>query len=248
MKTPDYGEVLETFEYEFYSNPNSRRSSVHLLSHEIIAPSENDNVNPSGKVTQSQQLQPSEINKNRQASSQHSLAPSLKSIGAKSQLSNAYSLPDGFDYEAPTKKTPNGGKRRTQSGGIRMDSETTFGTKEELAKLASKRQIELENAPEGLLDDIKHTISKALYSPTERASLGALKPHFPWFLGTVSFIQCALLIFAMVLNYRNTGMFIEIQPFNPLIGPSPGVSKKHCCIFSRIILTRIIMIMMILRF
>lgn len=66
---------------------------------------------------------------------------------------------------------------------------------------------------------------KKLNDPQVRRQLAKLKPKYPWFLGTVTFLQVAAFILTLVMNMRNTGSIIQTDPFNYLIGPSPGVSK-----------------------
>ncbi|KAI9205827.1 rhomboid family-domain-containing protein [Polychytrium aggregatum] len=44
----------------------------------------------------------------------------------------------------------------------------------------------------------------------------------PWFLGTMSLAQAIVLVYTLVVNYNNTGEFIQTNPFNFLIGPTTG--------------------------
>jgi membrane associated rhomboid family serine protease len=64
---------------------------------------------------------------------------------------------------------------------------------------------------------------KPLNNPNIRTNLAKLKPHKPWFLGTVTIIQVLMLIMSMYFNWSNTGSFIQTEPFNLMIGPNPGV-------------------------
>ncbi|KAJ3332632.1 hypothetical protein HDU76_013587 [Blyttiomyces sp. JEL0837] len=112
----------------------------------------------------------------------------------------------------------------------RHGSEVTMTTNpEERARQQAKHEVEIENAPIGsnsnrnIIASKDGIMPKALYSPEVRNQLAALKSHQPWFLGTVTVIQVITLIVSFVLNNQATGSVIETNPFNVMIGPSPGI-------------------------
>jgi len=47
-------------------------------------------------------------------------------------------------------------------------------------------------------------------------------PNRPYFLFTISVAQVVTMCVSFYLSYRNTGSFIQTEPFNYLIGPGPG--------------------------
>lgn len=70
----------------------------------------------------------------------------------------------------------------------------------------------------------EHVKKTGLYDPNIRKDVKKLQVKRPWFLMTITFLQTAVLILSMVLNFLDTGSFIQTEPtFNYLIGPSSGV-------------------------
>ncbi|KAI8620561.1 rhomboid family-domain-containing protein [Chytriomyces sp. MP71] len=88
-------------------------------------------------------------------------------------------------------------------------------------ELARRRAAIEANAP--LDAPSGDALPSALHSPYVRKQLEELKVHRPYFLWLVTAIQVVMLIVELVLNQQKTGQLIQTNPFNPMIGPAPGI-------------------------
>ncbi|KAJ3215582.1 hypothetical protein HDU67_000240 [Dinochytrium kinnereticum] len=106
------------------------------------------------------------------------------------------------------------------SGNTLNGSAHTIESDEALARRLAREQLDMENAPEGMAGK---EIPRTLYDPEVRQGMPTLKSHKPWFLGVMTAIQVVTVIVSFVLNQQFTGSVIQTNPFNVMIGPTPGV-------------------------
>jgi hypothetical protein len=50
--------------------------------------------------------------------------------------------------------------------------------------------------------------------------------RYPWFMWGLTAVQAVLVIVSFILNFNYTEGIIQTTPFNPMIGPNPGVNKS----------------------
>ncbi|KAJ3110283.1 hypothetical protein HDU96_006743, partial [Phlyctochytrium bullatum] len=106
---------------------------------------------------------------------------------------------------------------------------------EALARRIAREQLAVaHNAPEGL--DRKLAAEAAatgpaaarmmppvLVDPESRQTLAGVAPSRPWFLGIMTVIQVATVCISLIINWQWTGSVIQTNPFNVMLGPSPGI-------------------------
>ncbi|KAJ3103689.1 hypothetical protein HDU97_009942 [Phlyctochytrium planicorne] len=106
------------------------------------------------------------------------------------------------------------------------ERETTGGLKRaetdrEMAERIAREQLAIiANEPNGVTE---REMPPALVDPEARKQMPELKSHKPWFLGTMTLIQITTVIVSFILNQQGTGSLIQTNPFNVMIGPTPGV-------------------------
>jgi hypothetical protein len=62
-----------------------------------------------------------------------------------------------------------------------------------------------------------------LIPPHRRKEFADKKRHWPVFILSTAVLDLVLLITCLVFNAQNTGSPIQLDPLNPMIGPTVGV-------------------------
>lgn len=63
-----------------------------------------------------------------------------------------------------------------------------------------------------------------LIPPSERRVWAQRRIFRPYFMWLISLVQVSTMIASFVINSQVTGTVLQMEPFNPMIGPSIGVS------------------------
>ncbi|KAJ3100900.1 hypothetical protein HDU97_001840 [Phlyctochytrium planicorne] len=103
---------------------------------------------------------------------------------------------------------------------LNNNSQNMLAADEKLARRIAREQIAMANAPEGMAG---REIPKTLHDPEARKNMPTLRSHRPWFLGIMTVIQISTVIGSLILNLQWTGTPIQTNPFNVMIGPTPGI-------------------------